>query len=271
MPDKAAVQANVYLEDTPKNIDELLAAGADVIIFENSTNLATPVQADGERIGDVASRLVNTRIAGADRVCVRLACSHELAPGLEPPVERIVRARRLQGSEIADISPSPSVMISTRRARSSKLGDGGSGGGLLSFASDSVQTPFARDASSESKNSSWVCVAYAQKPAAVTTLAKPTVNHLATNVRDGGLILQVIGGATAIPERRFRPPPGEPDVNGVGAGLPMPSPLGGSRLARVELRTPQPRPESLPCPPEETRVRRREVLGGLIHEYELAA
>jgi 5'(3')-deoxyribonucleotidase len=42
MPDKAAVQANVYLEDTPKNIDELLAAGADVIIFENSTNLATP-------------------------------------------------------------------------------------------------------------------------------------------------------------------------------------------------------------------------------------
>ena len=39
----------------------------------------------------------------------------------------------------------------------------------------------------------------------------------------------------------------------------------------LELRTPQPRPESLPCSPEETRVRRREVLGGLIHEYELAA
>jgi transposase InsO family protein len=42
----------------------------------------------------------------------------------------------------------------------------------------------------------------------------------------------------------------------------------------LELRTPQPRPESLPCSPEcspEPRVRRREVLGGLIHEYELAA
>jgi hypothetical protein len=35
--------------------------------------------------------------------------------------------------------------------------------------------------------------------------------------------------------------------------------------------SPQPRPESLPCSPEEPRVRRREVLGGLIHEYELAA
>jgi beta-phosphoglucomutase-like phosphatase (HAD superfamily) len=41
MPDKTAVQANVCLEDTPTNIEELRAAGADVIIFENSTNLAT--------------------------------------------------------------------------------------------------------------------------------------------------------------------------------------------------------------------------------------
>jgi 5'(3')-deoxyribonucleotidase len=39
MPDKAAVQADVYLEDTPRNIEELRAAGADVIIFENSTNI----------------------------------------------------------------------------------------------------------------------------------------------------------------------------------------------------------------------------------------
>jgi hypothetical protein len=38
----------------------------------------------------------------------------------------------------------------------------------------------------------------------MTTLAKPTVNHLAMNAREGGLILQVIGGATAIPECRFR-------------------------------------------------------------------
>jgi hypothetical protein len=39
----------------------------------------------------------------------------------------------------------------------------------------------------------------------------------------------------------------------------------------LDLRTPQPRPEPSPCAPEETRVRRRDVLGGLIHEYELAA
>jgi putative transposase len=39
----------------------------------------------------------------------------------------------------------------------------------------------------------------------------------------------------------------------------------------LDLRTPQQRPEPVPCAPEETRVRRHDVLGGLIHEYELAA
>jgi beta-phosphoglucomutase-like phosphatase (HAD superfamily) len=48
MPDKAAVNADVYVEDSPSNIKQLVAAGADVIIFENSTNLDVP----GERARD---------------------------------------------------------------------------------------------------------------------------------------------------------------------------------------------------------------------------
>lgn len=39
MPDKVAVRADVYLEDTPQNISALQQAGTNVIIFENSTNL----------------------------------------------------------------------------------------------------------------------------------------------------------------------------------------------------------------------------------------
>ena len=39
MPDKFAVDADVYVEDAPGNIRKLKDAGADVIIFENSTNL----------------------------------------------------------------------------------------------------------------------------------------------------------------------------------------------------------------------------------------
>jgi 5'(3')-deoxyribonucleotidase len=48
MPDKTAVQADVYVEDTPQNIEQLREAGPDVIIFENSTNLAV----NGERAKD---------------------------------------------------------------------------------------------------------------------------------------------------------------------------------------------------------------------------
>lgn len=60
MPDKAAVQANVYLEDTPVNIEGLRAAGCDVIVFENSTNLEVP----GERARDWvdAERLIRQRL-----------------------------------------------------------------------------------------------------------------------------------------------------------------------------------------------------------------
>ena len=39
MPDKHAVKADVYVEDSPSNIRALQAAGCDVIIFENSTNI----------------------------------------------------------------------------------------------------------------------------------------------------------------------------------------------------------------------------------------
>jgi 5'(3')-deoxyribonucleotidase len=39
MGDKAAVGANVYIEDSPKNIEKLKKQGGDVIIYGNSTNL----------------------------------------------------------------------------------------------------------------------------------------------------------------------------------------------------------------------------------------
>jgi len=39
----------------------------------------------------------------------------------------------------------------------------------------------------------------------------------------------------------------------------------------LELKTPEPRPDSLRCPGGGERVRRHALLGGLIHEYDLAA
>lgn len=48
MPDKTAVQADVYVEDAPKNIQQLRDASCDVIIFENSTNIGL----EGERAKD---------------------------------------------------------------------------------------------------------------------------------------------------------------------------------------------------------------------------
>lgn len=38
MKEKAAVGADLYLEDTPENIQKLQAKKVDVIIFSNSTN-----------------------------------------------------------------------------------------------------------------------------------------------------------------------------------------------------------------------------------------
>jgi len=40
---------------------------------------------------------------------------------------------------------------------------------------------------------------------------------------------------------------------------------------RLELKTPDILPDPAPWPPDGARVRTRDVLGGLIHEYELAA
>lgn len=39
MRDKELVDANVYIEDSPHNIEHLRAAGKDVITFDNSTNM----------------------------------------------------------------------------------------------------------------------------------------------------------------------------------------------------------------------------------------
>jgi len=60
MPDKEAVVAHVYLEDTPENIRNLREANCDVIIFENSTNIGEP----GERAKDwdEAERLIRGRL-----------------------------------------------------------------------------------------------------------------------------------------------------------------------------------------------------------------
>jgi hypothetical protein len=39
----------------------------------------------------------------------------------------------------------------------------------------------------------------------------------------------------------------------------------------LELKTPEPRLDPVPCLAQGARIRRRHVLGGLVHEYELAA
>ena len=38
MRDKGAVGADVYVEDTPSNVEQLRQSGATVIVFTNSTN-----------------------------------------------------------------------------------------------------------------------------------------------------------------------------------------------------------------------------------------
>ena len=42
MKDKAAVGADLYIEDSPDNIEQLRADGNDTIVFSNSTNLHCP-------------------------------------------------------------------------------------------------------------------------------------------------------------------------------------------------------------------------------------
>lgn len=42
MAAKSSVDADVYVEDSPKNIESLRAAGKDVIVFQNSTNRDLP-------------------------------------------------------------------------------------------------------------------------------------------------------------------------------------------------------------------------------------
>jgi deoxypyrimidine-specific 5' nucleotidase type C protein (NT5C) len=42
MKDKAAVGADLYIEDSPSNVAKLRADGHNTIVFSNSTNLALP-------------------------------------------------------------------------------------------------------------------------------------------------------------------------------------------------------------------------------------
>jgi len=42
MKDKAAVGADLYIEDSPSNVEKLRADGHETIVFSNSTNLTLP-------------------------------------------------------------------------------------------------------------------------------------------------------------------------------------------------------------------------------------
>lgn len=63
MADKAEVAADVYIEDTPKNIERLRAAKCDVIVFENSTNVEPIVLGERARTWDEAESLIRQRMA----------------------------------------------------------------------------------------------------------------------------------------------------------------------------------------------------------------
>ena len=42
MKDKAAVGADLYIEDSPSNVEKLRADGHETIVFSNSSNLTLP-------------------------------------------------------------------------------------------------------------------------------------------------------------------------------------------------------------------------------------
>jgi beta-phosphoglucomutase-like phosphatase (HAD superfamily) len=69
MRDKAAVGANLYLEDSPENIQSLRAAGHETIVVVNSTNrhLPAPRAESWEEIESLVHRAVKAWKAGAGR------------------------------------------------------------------------------------------------------------------------------------------------------------------------------------------------------------
>jgi 5'(3')-deoxyribonucleotidase len=62
MRDKESVDADVYVEDSPENIERLRSAGRDVIVFDNSTNRRVADLPGGRaRSWDDAERMVRER------------------------------------------------------------------------------------------------------------------------------------------------------------------------------------------------------------------
>jgi len=76
MKDKAAVGADLYLEDSPENIEKLKAKDCDVIIFSNSTNLE--VVGTRAKTWEEVEQLVTEKIA-AWKVSSQRAASPQLS------------------------------------------------------------------------------------------------------------------------------------------------------------------------------------------------
>lgn len=80
---KGAVEADLYVEDSPQNITDLLAAGKEVIVFSNSTNVHLETNS-ATRCADWAEAEATIRTRYYEWLD-----SHELerptGPGCEPP------------------------------------------------------------------------------------------------------------------------------------------------------------------------------------------
>ena len=64
MKDKAAVGADLYIEDSPDNVRALLAENLDVVVFTNPTNkdIKPPLRADRANTWSEAEKLVLGRL-----------------------------------------------------------------------------------------------------------------------------------------------------------------------------------------------------------------
>lgn len=86
MRDKESVDAHVYLEDAPDNIERLRAANKCVIVFDNSTNRNVPDEPGGRAHSwSDAEQMIRERYyAYLDAQ----GCAHPEEPGRRPPWDR---------------------------------------------------------------------------------------------------------------------------------------------------------------------------------------
>lgn len=75
MQDKAAVGADLYIEDSPTNIKSLRAAGCEVLVFENATNLSVsgPRAANWDQVYEYVISKLTKWPAAADEPCIAAA------------------------------------------------------------------------------------------------------------------------------------------------------------------------------------------------------